>query len=64
MRIQSLAHLKDWTELEKFSKSKKSPIGYAPFVDVCLQNGNKMEAVKYLPKVNDELKVKYYIKTE
>lgn len=64
LRIQSMAHLNDWAELEKFSKSKKSPIGYAPFVDVCLQKGNKLEASKYLPRVSDELKVKYYIKTE
>lgn len=64
MKIQSLAHLDDWIELEKFSKSKKSPIGYAPFVDICLEKNNKHEALKYLPKVSEDLKVKYYIKAE
>lgn len=32
LRILSLAALGDWTELDKFAKSKKSPIGY----EVCL----------------------------
>ncbi|KAI7815095.1 vacuolar protein sorting-associated protein [Rhyzopertha dominica] len=64
LRIQTLAFLDEWTELEKFSKVKKSPIGYAPFVDVCLQKDKKNEAAKYLSKVNDDIKVKYYIKAE
>nr|XP_023028466.1 vacuolar protein sorting-associated protein 16 homolog [Leptinotarsa decemlineata] len=63
LRIMCLAKQKEWTELEKFSKIKKSPIGYAPFVDVCLQNDNRQEALKYLPKVTEDIKVKYCIKT-
>jgi len=35
---------------------------FQPFVDVCLKYENKYEAQKYLPKVKDELKVKYYVK--
>lgn len=62
LRILSLSELGDWLELDKFSKSKKSPIGIEPFVDVCLKHENKYEAQKYLPKVKDELKVKYYVK--
>lgn len=60
LTIHSLAQREEWAELEKFSKSKKSPIGYAPFVDVCLKK--KDEALHYLPKVSEDLKVKYYIK--
>lgn len=62
LKISNLAQQKDWIELERFSKIKKSPIGYAPFVDVCLQNDSKAEALKYLPKVSEDLKVKYCIK--
>lgn len=62
LRVKVLAELRDWAELEKFSKSKKSPIGYEPFVDACLENENKFEAAKYMPKVRDEQKVKYYCK--
>lgn len=62
LKITALASQGDWTELEKFSKVKRSPIGYSPFVDVCLANNNQEEAKKYVPKVEDELKVKYYLK--
>ncbi|KAF7282142.1 vacuolar protein sorting 16 [Rhynchophorus ferrugineus] len=62
LRIEALAFRNEWSELEKFSKLKKSPIGYAPFVSVCLDKDNKAEGLKYMPKVSDDLKVKYFIK--
>lgn len=62
LRIRSLAKLEEWGELEKLSRSKKSPIGYGPFVDVCLENDNSNEALKYLPRVSEEFKFKYYLK--
>ena len=31
-KIQALGAARDWTELEKFSKSKKSPIGYEVWI--------------------------------
>ncbi|CAK9821167.1 Vacuolar protein sorting-associated protein 16 homolog [Anthophora plagiata] len=62
LRIQCLAEQGMWNELEKFSKSKKSPIGYEPFIDQCLKFNEEKEAKKYLPKVRDELKVKYLVK--
>lgn len=62
LRIQALAEDFAWLELEKFSKAKKSPIGYEPFVEVCLQQFNTVEAKKYLPKCRDELKTKWFIR--
>ncbi|KPJ12917.1 Vacuolar protein sorting-associated protein 16-like [Papilio machaon] len=62
LRILTLAERHDWTELDRFSKSKKSPIGFEPFVDACLKYDNKDEALKYLPKCRDDIKVKYYVK--
>jgi len=59
-----LAKQKEWIELDKFSKVKKSPIGYGPFVDACWACGNKDEALKYLAKIPEELKAKYYVKIE
>ncbi|XP_043223806.1 vacuolar protein sorting-associated protein 16 homolog [Amphibalanus amphitrite] len=61
-KLLALAEGEQWTELEKFAKSKKSPVGYEPFVDACLEHGSLVEAKKYLPRVNDENKVKYYAK--
>ncbi|KAK6631655.1 hypothetical protein RUM44_006184 [Polyplax serrata] len=61
LRLKTLAEAGDWTEIEKFSKIK-SPVGYEPFVDICLQYGNQSEAKKYVGKVSSELRVKYYVK--
>lgn len=62
LKINVLAEQKDWLELERFSRSKKSPIGYEAFVQVCLKNDNREEAQKYLPKVREEYKLSYYVK--
>ncbi|XP_048516887.1 vacuolar protein sorting-associated protein 16 homolog [Dendroctonus ponderosae] len=64
LRINTLAALKEWIELDKFAKLKKSPVGYGPFVDACWANHNKDEALKYMQKVPDDLKAKYYLKIE
>ncbi|XP_032879449.1 vacuolar protein sorting-associated protein 16 homolog [Amblyraja radiata] len=61
LKIAALAEKGDWEELEKFSKSKKSPIGYMPFVEICVKHHNKYEAKKYVAKVNPEQKVKGHI---
>lgn len=62
LKIGCLAETGDWLELEKFSKSKKSPIGYEPFIDVCMKYNNKYEAYKYISKIKEENKVKYLTK--
>lgn len=47
----------NWDELEKLSRLKKSPIGYEPFVDVCIEQDNTVEAARYLPRVEESLQV-------
>lgn len=32
LKLKALAESKDWDGLEAFAKSKKSPIGYEPFI--------------------------------
>lgn len=63
LRIQIMSEQYLWADLDKFSKAKKSPIGYEPFVEVCLQQNNVDEAKKYLPRCRDELKTKWLIRT-
>uniref|UniRef100_A0A8C6AKC2 Vacuolar protein sorting-associated protein 16 homolog n=1 Tax=Monodon monoceros TaxID=40151 RepID=A0A8C6AKC2_MONMO len=58
LKLTALADLEDWEEIEKFSKSKKSPIGYLPFVEICMKQHNKYEAKKYASRVGPEQKVK------
>lgn len=62
LRIQVLSETYQWEELEKFSKAKKSPIGYEPFVEVCLKQNNVEEAKKYLSKCRNDKKIKWYIR--
>jgi vacuolar protein sorting-associated protein 16 len=62
LAIKALAKGEYWNELEEFSKSKKSPIGYGPFVEVCLSRNNTQEATKYVTKVTDvRQKVEYCV---
>ncbi|KXJ28267.1 vacuolar protein sorting-associated protein 16 homolog [Exaiptasia diaphana] len=62
LKVRALAESMDWIELDKFAKSKRSPIGYEPFVDACLEANNRLEAEKYLPRVQPENKVLYHVK--
>lgn len=62
LRISVLAEQFQWEELEKFSKSKKSPIGFEPFVEICLKHNKIVEAKKYLAKCKDEKKIKWFIR--
>lgn len=67
LKAKSLAKGSCWEELEKFSKTKKSPIGYEPFVNYCMEANNVNEAKKYFPKVapdsrfNCLIKMKFYL---
>ncbi|XP_038126852.1 vacuolar protein sorting-associated protein 16 homolog isoform X2 [Cyprinodon tularosa] len=61
LKLKSLAEKEQWEELEKFSRSKKSPIGYLAFVEVCMKNNNRHEAKKYVSKVTPEQKVKAHL---
>ncbi|XP_062853841.1 vacuolar protein sorting-associated protein 16 homolog isoform X2 [Trichomycterus rosablanca] len=61
LKLTALAEKQDWEELEKFAKSKKSPIGYMPFVEVCVKRNNKFEAKKYVSRVTPEQKVKAHL---
>uniref|UniRef100_A0A8C9XXH8 Vacuolar protein sorting-associated protein 16 homolog n=1 Tax=Sander lucioperca TaxID=283035 RepID=A0A8C9XXH8_SANLU len=61
LKLKSLAEKEEWEELEKFSKSKKSPIGYLAFVEVCMKSNNKPEAKKYVSKVTPEQRVKAHL---
>uniref|UniRef100_A0A8D0L0Z3 Vacuolar protein sorting-associated protein 16 homolog n=1 Tax=Strix occidentalis caurina TaxID=311401 RepID=A0A8D0L0Z3_STROC len=61
LKISALANRGDWEELEKFSKSKKSPIGYLPFVEISVKHHNRYEAKKYAPRVTPEQRVKAFV---
>lgn len=51
LKVGALAEGRFWDVLFAFANEKKSPIGYVPFVEVCLKYDNGEEAIRYLPKV-------------
>lgn len=53
LKVFALATIRDWDALEKFSKEKRPPIGYRPFVEACIDADEKGEALKYIPKLTD-----------
>jgi len=50
IKLQALVEIRDWENLERLAKSKKSPIGYEPFVDECVKAAAYREAAKYIIK--------------
>uniref|UniRef100_A0ABM5GKT5 Vacuolar protein sorting-associated protein 16 homolog n=1 Tax=Pogona vitticeps TaxID=103695 RepID=A0ABM5GKT5_9SAUR len=61
LKINALAEQGDWEEMEKFSKSKKPPIGYLPFVEICMKHHNRHEAKKFASRVAPEQRVKAFL---
>lgn len=59
LQIQVMADQSQWEALEKFSKAKKSPVGYEPFVEVCLAHRKEKEAIKYIQRCRDDQKIKW-----
>uniref|UniRef100_A0A1I8IC97 Vacuolar protein sorting-associated protein 16 homolog n=1 Tax=Macrostomum lignano TaxID=282301 RepID=A0A1I8IC97_9PLAT len=57
LQVTALAKSGRFTELRRLSE-RKSPIGYAPFVNACLDAGNEAEAVALLPRVEREQRVR------
>jgi len=53
LKTCALATVGNWDALEKFSREKRPPGGYKPFVEACIDAGQKNEAVKYIPKLAD-----------
>ncbi|PKA47623.1 hypothetical protein AXF42_Ash014819 [Apostasia shenzhenica] len=53
LKAFALATVRDWDSLEKFSKEKRPPGGYKPFVEACIDADDKTEALKYISKLTD-----------
>jgi hypothetical protein len=63
LRLKALVEMRDWESLEKFAKEKKSPIGYEPFVDLCIEAKANPEAAKYVSKITTPAtRAEYYLK--
>lgn len=52
----------DWEGLEAFAKSKKSPIGYVPFYDLCVSAHQPSQALKYAMRCEPNLRPMLFLK--
>ncbi|SCV74365.1 BQ2448_6797 [Microbotryum intermedium] len=63
IKLKALIEVRDWVGLETFSKSKKSPIGYEPFVEELIKNGAQRQATAYIEKCEQRTRVDWFVKT-
>ena len=56
IKLLALSDRGEWVALRRFAKERKSPIGYVPFANTCMQKGEKGEAAHYVKMVRDENK--------
>ncbi|WVR04982.1 hypothetical protein IAU60_001994 [Kwoniella sp. DSM 27419] len=63
IKLRALAERKDWEGLEAFAKSKKSPIGYEPFVThlLALTPPQPTQAASFVPRCDARAKVDLYV---
>ena len=64
LKVRAYGDSKQWAELSTLTWSKKSPIGFCPFIDQCLAQGEKAQAVKFLPLLNTEERLSYTVKLD
>ncbi|RDL39558.1 Vacuolar protein-like protein sorting vps16 [Venustampulla echinocandica] len=55
IRLRALVSKRDWAELEEWSKTRKSPIGWEPFFALILSAGNPKLASTFIPKAAPSL---------
>ncbi|CDZ97788.1 Vacuolar assembly/sorting protein VPS16 [Phaffia rhodozyma] len=62
IKLQALVSVQDWPSLESFAKSKKSPIGYEPFVNLLCAKGFPREGARYVGRCETKVRVDLYVK--
>ncbi len=58
--MATLVEMRDFEGLDVFSKSKRSPIGYEPFVRCLVENGHSKEAVPYVARCDSPKRADLY----
>ncbi|KAG0177300.1 hypothetical protein DFQ28_006131 [Apophysomyces sp. BC1034] len=62
IKVRALVEVRDWENLEKLAKNKKSPIGYEPFVEECIKAKQYQEASKYILKCDPPVRPMLFVK--
>ncbi|KAF8986371.1 hypothetical protein BGZ52_009014 [Haplosporangium bisporale] len=64
IKLRALVEIRDWDGVATLAKSKKSPIGYEPFVEECVKAMQYREAAKYILKCDAHLRAGLFLKIE
>ncbi|KAL8276676.1 hypothetical protein RQP46_010944 [Phenoliferia psychrophenolica] len=62
VKMKALVEVRDWDGLEAFAKSKKSPIGYEPWVDHLIATGSPRQAVAFVARCEQKNRIELYVK--
>lgn len=62
IKLKALTSVRDFEGIETFAKSKKSPIGYVPFVTTLLSSNFPKQASAYVPRCDAKLRADLYVK--
>jgi len=62
VKMKALVEVRDWDGLEAFAKSKKSPIGYEPWVEHLVAQGCQRQAISYIPRCEPRNRVELFVK--
>lgn len=61
VKLQALTTIGDFEGLDTFSKSKRSPIGYEPFVRHLVEKGHTREALSYVARCDSPKRADLYV---
>ncbi|KAL5523006.1 VPS16 [Sanghuangporus sanghuang] len=61
IKLYALTQMRDFEGLDVFARSKKSPIGYEPFVKHLLSKGHTREAASFVAKCDASRRVDLYV---
>ena len=61
-KLHALTEVKDFDGLDAFAKSKRSPIGYEPFVDHLVSKGFAKQASTFVPKCDVKARADLYVR--
>ncbi|KAG9321964.1 hypothetical protein KVV02_002847 [Mortierella alpina] len=64
IKLRALVEIRDWEGVATLAKSKKSPIGYEPFVEECVKAKQFTEAGKYILKCDPHLRAGLFLKIQ
>lgn len=61
LKLHALTEVRDFEGLDVFSKSKRSPIGYEPFVRHLVEKGHAKEAIAYVARCDSPRRADLYV---